>query len=237
MTISLFLRCMLCKVSSKLGMAALPEKDRKQITDNFHLLYFSLAAAGKTWNNTKWQGVSVLKLPFDLWVYQEIVFEQKPDLIVETGTAAGGSVLFLAQLLDLNNNGEIITIDIEHRDGRPKHPRFQYLTGSSVALDIFTIVLNKAKAARSVLVILDSDHTKNHVLKELELYSPIVTSGSYLIVEDTNVNGHPVFPEHGEGPMEAVQEFLKTDNQFIRDPEREKFLISFNPSGYLKKVK
>ena len=86
-------------------------------------------------------------------------------------------------------------------------------------------------------MILDSDHSQAHVFQELTIYSPLVTKGSYLIVEDTNVNGHPVCPEHGPGPMEAIEEFLKKNKDFVIDGEKEKFLMSFNPRGYLRRMK
>ena len=92
------------------------------------------------------------------------------------------------------------------------------------------------KPTDTVMVVLDSDHSKAHVLEELRLYSPLVTKNSYLAVEDSNQNGHPVSPFSGPGPMEAIQEFLGTTRSFVIDRSREKFYLSFNPSGYLKKV-
>jgi cephalosporin hydroxylase len=88
-----------------------------------------------------------------------------------------------------------------------------------------------------VIVLLDSDHTKDHVLAELNAYSPLVTPGSYLIVEDTNLNGHPVDPDYGPGPMEALDAFLTTHSEFAHDTTQDKFLLSFNPKGYLKRAR
>ena len=87
------------------------------------------------------------------------------------------------------------------------------------------------------MVDLDSNHSKQHVLEEMRAYAPMITIGNYLIVEDTNINGHPVLPEFGPGPMEAVEEFLKENHDFVPDPSREKFLVTFNPGGYLRKVR
>jgi cephalosporin hydroxylase len=178
-----------------------------------------------------------LKCPLDLWVYQEILFELRPRFIIECGTAAGGSALFLASLCDLLGSGEIITIDLHHRADRPSHPRIKYLRGSTVDPGIVSEVEEMIKTGGSVMALLDSDHRMEHVLEELRIYSRMVTEGNYLIVEDTNVNGHPVFQLHGAGPMEAVEKFLQETEEFSADREREKFFITFNPKGYLKKVR
>ncbi len=183
-----------------------------------------------------WLGVPVLKLPTDLWVYQEILHEVRPDLIVETGTFRGGSALYLASVMDLLGVGSVVSIDLEPKLGLPTHPRIRYLRGSSVSPEIVATVRGMAKDRGRVMVILDSDHHRDHVLQELKAYGPLVTKGSYLIVEDTSMNGHPVAPEYGPGPMEAVQEFLKQDPGFAVDGTREKFPLTANPRGYLKRV-
>jgi predicted O-linked N-acetylglucosamine transferase (SPINDLY family)/cephalosporin hydroxylase len=201
----------------------------------FHKLYYESGQKGDTWNNTRWMGVPILKCPLDLWIYQEILFEIKPELIIECGTFSGGSALFLAHLCDIIGCGEIVSIDIEQRSDLPQHPRIYYWSGSSISEQIVERVRQKASCRCRVLVILDSDHRANHVLQELRLYSAFVTPGSYVIVEDTNVNGHPVAPDFGPGPMEAVQAFLSENPSFSVDPEREKFGLTFNPSGYLKR--
>jgi cephalosporin hydroxylase len=178
---------------------------------------------GGTWADTYWLGVPVLKCPLDLWIYQEIIFEVKPDVIIECGTFRGGSALFLAHMCDLVNNGRIISIDIEYREDRPKHERITYLIGSSTSEEIVRKVKSLIRDRDKVMVILDSDHHKEHVLKELKIYSKFVTKGSYLIVEDTNINGHPVVPDFGPGPLEAVEEFLKENKNFVADRTKEKF--------------
>ena len=216
-------------------------------SDAFHSLYYNVDT---TWKNTFWQGVQILKNPLDMWIYQEMLHALRPDLIVETGTARGGSALYMAQLCDLADRGSIITIDIagdtttqswrdsrtQGCEGRPAHPRITYLTGSSTAPDIFAQAKEAAAAAATVMVILDSDHSMQHVLAELRLYADLVSPGSYLIVEDTNVNGNPVVDDFGPGPMEAVEAFLQERSDFVVDAKMEKFMFSFNPSGYLKKV-
>jgi cephalosporin hydroxylase len=173
----------------------------------------------------------------DLVIYQEIIFEIRPGVIIESGTADGGSALFLASICDLIGNGRVITVDIKEREGRPKHKRITYLTGSSTSKEIVEKIGKLVKAGEKVLVILDSDHHEEHVLNELRIYSRFVTKGSYLIVEDTVVNGHPVEPQYGPGPMEAVEKFLKGNKDFIVDGKREKLYLTFNPGGYLKKIR
>jgi cephalosporin hydroxylase len=132
--------------------------------------------------------------------------------------------------------GKIMTVDSVHREGRPSHERILYYTGSSTEPETIRAVNEFVAGEAPVVVFLDSDHSKSHVLKELRLYSEIVTVGSYLVVEDGNVNGHPVVPKFGPGPMEAIQEFLASDSRFQVDADREKFYVTFNPSGYLKRI-
>jgi cephalosporin hydroxylase len=204
-----------------------------KVPDAFHVLYHRK----QTFNNTYWLGTPVQKTPLDLWVYQEILTEVRPDLIIETGTYKGGSALFLASICDLLGTGEVATVDIEEYPNLPKHPRIRYLHGSSTAPDIIEQFKALAAGKRRVVVFLDSAHTKEHVLNELRLYSPLVSRGSYLVIEDTHFNGHPILPKHGPGPMEALDEFLKENGEFTIDRSREKFLLTFNPRGYLKKVR
>lgn len=209
-------------------------KSKKNVVDDFHKLYYD--SRHKTWRNTWWLGIRANKCPLDLWVYQEILFELKPDIIVECGTADGGSALFLASICDLLNKGKIISIDIEKKKNRPKHKRITYLLGSSTSQVIEDKVQGFIRSSDGVMVILDSDHDKEHVFNELKIYSEFVTKGSYIIVEDTNINGHPVKPDFGPGPMEAVEEFLEKNKDFIIDKSREKFYLTFNPNGFLKKL-
>ncbi len=210
------------------------QKMRTRITNKFHALYYN--SAGQTWQNTRWLDVCVAKTPFDLWVYQEIILEIKPDLIIECGTWMGGSALFLASICDLLDHGQVVTIDIDGLPDRPKHDRIRYICGSSTSEDTLQEVRRLVLPQMKVMVILDSDHRKSHVGQELRAYGPFVTKGSYLIVEDTNINGHPVLPTFGEGPMEAVEEFLRDNTGFLVDRTREKFFMTFNPKGFLRRV-
>jgi len=206
-----------------------------EIVDLFSQLYYDSHIFDKSWGQMKWMGTPILKCPMDLWIYQELLHKLRPDLIIETGTAAGGSAHYFASLLDLLGQGEIITIDIEARSDRPKLPRVTYLTGSSTEDQIFKKVQQRAQNKKCVMVVLDSDHSKSHVLNELERYNPLVTANSYLIVEDTNINGHPVAPHSGPGPYEAVEEFMRDNKNFFIDDLPKKFFLTWNPNGYLKK--
>jgi cephalosporin hydroxylase len=209
---------------------------KKSVINGFHKLYYDEIAT-ETWHNTFWLGIHTAKCPLDLWVLQEAIFKVKPDIIIETGTGNGGSALFLASMCDLVNNGKVLTIDIEAKEGRPEHKRITYLVGSSTSQQIVHEVRSLIKDGDKVMVDLDSDHTEEHVLNELRIYSKLVTKGSYIIVEDTNLNGNPVYPDFGPGPMEAVQAFLKENKDFVVDKSKEKFLLTFNPKGYLIRIR
>lgn len=199
----------------------------------FHKLIYT-ERGSSTWQNTKWMGAPVQKIPFDLWVQQEIIHETRPQLIIETGTYDGGSSLFYAHLFDILGEGEVISIDVSPQANLPKHPRITFITAASVEPEVVAEVSERAQGKR-VMVILDSDHSERHVRKELDAWSGLVSSGCYLIVEDTNVYGHPVCREHGPGPMEALMAWLKTNPPFDIDASREKYMVTFQPNGYLKR--
>jgi cephalosporin hydroxylase len=206
--------------------------------DEFHKLFYESALS--TWASTFWLGVPAEKYPCDLWIYQEIIQELKPDFIIETGTRFGGSALFMASICDLIGHGHIITVDIEDLPSsstvRPPHARITYLTGSSTSAEVVADVRARVDSASRVMAILDSDHQMTHVISEMKIYADLVTDDSYLIVEDTNINGHPVAASFGHGPMEAVELFLAGTEDFFVDRSREKLLLSFNPGGFLRKA-
>ena len=214
-----------------------PSEPEREVVDAFHRLYYDAASRGGTWANTTWLGVPTEKCPLDLWVYQEILHKVRPDIIVETGTRWGGSALFLASMCDLLGSGRVITIDIDIAEERPGHERITYLVGSSTSRAIVNEVHEQVLGAERVVVVLDSDHSMDHVLAELRSYADLVTVGSYMVVEDTNVNGKPVLPHFGPGPMEAVNRFLDENDTFAPDRSREKFLLTFNPNGYLRRIR
>ncbi len=202
--------------------------------------------------NLTWLGRPIIQYPQDIIASQEIIWSVKPDLIIETGIAHGGSLIFSASMLELiGGEGQLLGIDIDIREHNrieiEKHPMFKRITmiqGSSIDNDVAKQVYDFAKGKKRVLVILDSNHTHAHVLKEMEVYSPLVKKGSYLVVFDTVVEDMPdeCFADHpwgkGNNPKTAVWEFIRTNNRFEIDKEIEnKLLITVAPDGYLKCVK
>lgn len=210
-------------------------RTRQAIVNQFHRLYYHDSV--RTWRDTRYRGVPILKCPLDLWIYQELVHDLRPDLIIETGTAHGGSAYFLGDLCNTVDHGQVVTIDINSPRDPPRHDRVAYLEGSSVDPDIVAQVRGLVPFGGTVLVILDSDHSRDHVRQELESYAPMVSVGSYVVVEDTNVHGHPALPSFPPGPMEALQVFLSGTDAFEIDRRQEKFMMTFNPSGYLRRLR
>lgn len=211
----------------------------EEIRDAFHLRYYYGGLEGGTWTQTHWMGARVLKSPFDLWTYQELFFAVKPDLVIETGTAHGGSAFYFAHLFDILGCGRVVTIDIDASpDGgeRPQHPRITYLRGSSTEPAMFERATAGIRTGEKIMVVLDSDHSAAHVAAELELYAPLVTTGSYLVVEDGNISGHPVPADGAPGPTEALLPFLDAHPEFAVDLACERHLFSFNPRGWLKRL-
>jgi cephalosporin hydroxylase len=205
----------------------------QEIVGRFNLLYYFTGR----WAHSTWLGYPILKYPTDLMVYQEIICELCPQLIIETGTAIGASALFFAGIQDTLGHGEVITIDVDGADkypARPKHDRITYLTGSSVSQPIID-ELNKRGDGKTIMVILDSDHSYEHVKEELRIYSQFVTAGQYLVVEDTNLSQDIVNLDGG--PARAVEEFMKSADKFIVDEAREKHLLTCSPNGFLRKIK
>jgi cephalosporin hydroxylase len=227
----------LVAVSGALGFWVAREigKRPEEVVRRFHLLYHSRGK--ETYNNTYWRGKAIQKNPLDLWVYQEILTETNPDVLVEAGTYRGGSAYYFASLFDLAGKGRVITVDIERQPDLPEHPRITYVTGSSTAPEVVDRIRGMIQPGERVMVALDSDHHAEHVRKELDLYHSLVTAGCYLVVEDTHFNGHPILPRHGPGPMEAAEAFLTGHPEFQVDRGREKFLFSFNYRGWLKRVR
>lgn len=207
-----------------------------QATEAFLQAYYEAWTSGRATIDLSWFGYRTLKCPLDLWIYQEIIVETRPDLVIECGTAFGGSALYLASICELLGRGRVLTVDIESRSDRPRHRLIQYVTGPSTDPRVVESVRRQSRDRRA-MVILDSDHAKAHVVAEMELYHDLVAVGCYLIVEDTSVNGHPLLPDFGPGPMEAVDEFLARHDNFVVDPDRERLMLTLNPRGYLRRIR
>lgn len=206
--------------------------------------------------NFSWMGRPIIQNPIDIMAMQEIIWEVKPDLIIETGIAHGGSLIFSASMLELNaacggpGDAEVLGIDIDirphNREAIEKHPmsrRITMIEGSSIAAEIVAQVKEKAKGKQRILVCMDSNHTHDHVLAELQAYAPLTSVGSYCVVFDTFVEDVPadVFqdrPWHpGNSPKTAVWEYLKSHPEFEIDKTiHNKLLITVAPDGYLKRV-
>jgi cephalosporin hydroxylase len=191
----------------------------------------------QNFSQVTWLGQPVWQNVFDLWIMQETIAEIKPALLIETGTNRGGSALFFAHLFDLMGHGAVVTIDVEKLHGIA-HPRIQFLIGSSISPSIIeTVRTLAASAAGPVLVTLDSDHHEGHVRAELEAYAPLVTPGSFCLVQDGVIDTLPSFAGGRPGPLPAIEDFLRTHPEFEIDTERSrKFLITHHPSGWLRRV-
>ncbi|KAA9354001.1 cephalosporin hydroxylase family protein [Larkinella humicola] len=200
--------------------------------------------------NFTWMGRPIIQYPQDMIAMQELIWQLKPDLIIETGIAHGGSLIFYASILELIGNGEVLGIDIDIRahnrreiENHPMFKRITMLEGSAIDETLAAEVARKAENKQTVMVCLDSNHTHDHVLRELELYSPLVTVGSYLVVFDTIVEDLPANSydrpwDKGNNPKTAVWEFLKHNSDFEINHEIDhKLLISVAPEGYLKRIR
>jgi cephalosporin hydroxylase len=206
--------------------------------------------------NFSWLGRPIIQYPQDMIAMQEIIWEVQPDLIIETGIAHGGSLIFYASILELvaactGNEGEVLGIDIDIRthnrkaiEEHPMYKRISMIQGSSIAPEIVEQVVEQAKGKKRILVCLDSNHTHDHVLAELQAYAPLTSIESYCVVFDTLIEdmGEGAYPERpwgpGNNPKTAVHEYLKKHPEFeINKSIHQKLLITVAPDGYLKRVR
>lgn len=196
-----------------------------------------------------WLGVPVIQTPEDLILMQELIFKVRPDFIIETGIAHGGGLIFYASLMELLGKGRVIGIDIEIREHNRKaiesHPlfkRIKIIEGSSISADTILKIGSRIPIKSKVIVCLDSDHTKSHVLRELGLYKSLIDIGGYFVVFDTissELAEHGIADKKyiGNSPKEAIYEFLRKDNSFVIDKSFNKLFVSSSPDGYLRRVR
>ncbi len=186
----------------------------------------------------RWLGHDIIKTPMDCWVYQEIIWETKPDYVIELGVMFGGATHFYASILDLLGHGEVIGIDVSlAKAKKPESKRIRYLEGSSTAPAIVDEV-RSLTAGKRTLVIADSDHEKTHVLGEIRAYAPMVHVGGYFIVEDSLNDVMGFHPVPNEGPQRAAEVFLAENPDFVADRRwGERYIMTLNPGGFLLRVK
>lgn len=201
--------------------------------------------------NFTWLGIPIIQFPQDIVAIQELIWKIKPDLIIETGIAHGGSLILHASILELIGDGEVLGIDIDIREHNrtaiENHPMFKRITmfeGSSISEEMKEKVYKFSENKKNILVILDSNHTHDHVLKELEMYSPLVKKDSYILAFDSIIEDFPddFYPDRpwskGNNPKTAIHEFLKNTDRFMIDQSiQDKLLITVAPDGYLKCIK
>ncbi|MDR7420269.1 MAG: CmcI family methyltransferase [Armatimonadota bacterium] len=202
-----------------------------------HSLFFR-ELIGKTNNfgSVSWLGHPVWQNVLDLWTIQETIASVRPALLIECGTNRGGSSLFFANLFDLMGHGEVVTVDIK-RLHNLSHPRITYLIGSSTSQEVLEVVRRKAASCTGpVMVVLDSDHSRDHVRRELEYYAPLVSPGSYCLVQDGVIDTLSVFRRLRPGPLPAIEDFLRSTDAFEVDTEKcARFLITHHPNGWLRR--
>lgn len=214
----------------------------REFIDKYHILYHDL----RLWEKNTWLGVPCWKLPMDMMVIQELIVKTRPEYIIETGTGYGGSALFYASICEMIGKGRVISVDIEDKrsetwDNINFYPliedRLKFIIGDSLDHKTIHEVKETAGHESECMVILDSWHSKEHVYREMLTYNCLVKKDGYMIVEDSHAAGNPVPWEYeDEGPMGAIMQWIHSyGDKWEIDKDCEKHLLTFNPSGYLRR--
>ncbi|MDV3136645.1 rhamnosyl O-methyltransferase [Mycobacterium sp. 29Ha] len=220
-------------ISAVAGMIYRPGDD---IPAEYHKWYYGNHA----WDDITWMGVPCWKSVSDMWNYQEILWAYKPSLILEFGTYQGGSAMFFATMLrEIGGRFKVLSVDVTHKnlnERARRDPDVVFIESSSIAPQVADHIRDlQVEFPGPVFAILDSDHSCDHVLAEMRLLRPLLKSGDYLLVEDSNINGHPVLPGFGPGPFEAIQAYeAEYPNDYEHDRAREnKFGWTMATNGFL----
>jgi cephalosporin hydroxylase/glycosyltransferase involved in cell wall biosynthesis len=208
------------------------QEETGETMDLFKVFYDHIIKGGK--NIPKWRGVPCIKLPTDLMLYAEVLWENKPDILIECGTAHGGSALFYADVFNNIGKGQVISID-KGAIGQPEHPRITYITGRMTAIDTLEKVKELIKD-KTVMVVLDGDHHRVQVKRELYHYAPMVTKGQFIVVED--IYQHSGLTQQRGMGGEAVDWFFKTklSRGFKKEPVDNKYLYCISKGGWIRKI-
>jgi cephalosporin hydroxylase len=188
------------------------------------------------WTSTSWLGRAIATAPTDLLAYQEIISVVRPDFVIETGTGDGARALFLASMCELVGHGQVVAVGESLAADLPRHDRLQYLEGVAHDAETASAVGGIVGDGRA-LIVLGSCAERATTVREFQAYAPYVPVGSYVIVTDTIVNGHPVWPAFGPGPLEGVKQILTSHGEFVSDSRMEKYSLTFNPGGFLHRVR
>ncbi len=211
-------------------------KTPEPIPEDLKLAYTEAYWRNLGWRKTDWLGLRLNKSPGDLLMYQQIVSELRPDWIIEQRTGNGGQALFFASVCELLGHGQVLSIDDRAQPDLPEHPRLRYLVMPTHG-DETRQAVDEIVGDGEALVVLGTSGSSNRMIREFDTYYHHVPVGSYVIMENTIVGGHPVWPSFGPGPSEAVKDIIANHHDWVSDPLRERYGLSFNPDGYLKRVR
>ena len=231
------------------GMVQTVDLYSREGLDLISLLWTKLYAQYKLHYETKWMGIPIIQFTEDILMMQELIWKIKPDVIIECGIAHGGSLIFYASLFELMGQGKVIGVDIDIREhnriaieNHPMKHRIELLEGSSTSDEIVAALKERIAGAKTVLIVLDSNHSAAHVAKEIELFHDMVTPGSYLVVMDGAQAYVADIPDAKPGweqdnPLIAIEEFVAKNDRFEVDPYYNRLKVTSNPNGFLRRVK